>query len=37
MNGGQALLNIAKEAGEDQKVQKYLREGVIRLIKDLKL
>ena len=37
MNGGQALLNVAKEAGEDRKVQKYLREGVIRLIQDLKI
>jgi hypothetical protein len=28
---------MAKEASADQKVQKYLREGVLSLIKDLKL
>ena len=37
MTGGHKLLDIAKDAGEDQRVQKYLREGVISLIKDLKL
>jgi hypothetical protein len=28
---------MAKEASADQKVQKYLKEQVTRLIKDLKL
>lgn len=37
MRGGQQIFNMASEAREDQKVQKYLREGVLRLIKDLKL
>jgi len=37
MRGGHKVLEIAKATGEDQKVQKYLQEGVIRLIKDLKL
>ena len=37
MRGGHKVLEIAREAGEDQKIQKYLREGVISLIKDLKL
>jgi hypothetical protein len=30
-------LEIAGEAGKDQKVQKYLKEAVVRLINDLKL
>jgi len=37
MRGGHRVLEIAKATGEDQKVQKYLKEGVLRLIKDLKL
>lgn len=37
MRGGHSVFEIAKEASADQRVQKYLREGVIRLIKDLKL
>jgi len=37
MRGGHKILEIAKEVGDDQKVQKYLKEGVINLIKDLKL
>jgi len=37
MRGGHKVLEIAKATGEDQKVQKYLQEGVLRLIKDLKL
>jgi len=31
------LLEIAKDAGQDNKVQKYLKSEVIRLIKDLKI
>lgn len=37
MHGGTKVFEMAKEASADQKVQKYLREQVIRLIKDLKL
>jgi len=28
---------VAKEASQDQKVQKYVEQGIKRLIKDLKL
>ena len=34
---GHRLLEAAREAGADNKVQKYLRSEVIRLIKDLKI
>jgi len=37
MKHGHRALEIAKEAQENQKVQKYLREQVTRLIRDLKL
>jgi len=37
MNGGHKVFEMAREAGSDQKVQKYLKEQVVRLIKDLKL
>lgn len=37
MRGGHQVLDIAREAGSDSRVQKYLREEVIRLIKDLKI
>lgn len=37
MRGGAQLFEMAREANVDQKVQKYLREGVLRLIKDLKI
>ena len=37
MKYGHRSLEIAAEASEDQKVQKYLKEQVIQLIKDLKL
>lgn len=37
MRGGQAVFDTAKDAVHDQKVQKYLREGIQRLINDLKL
>jgi len=37
MKYGHAVLEIAREAGEDSKVQRYLRDEVTRLIKDLKI
>jgi len=37
MRGGAQLFEMAKEANQDQKVQKYLKEGIQALIKDLKL
>jgi|TARA_R110000823_G_scaffold137708_4_gene267147 hypothetical protein len=37
MRGGHGVFEVAKEAAQDQRVQKYLKEGVLRLIKDLKL
>ena len=37
MNHGHKLLDIAKDARGDKKVEKYLREEVMRLIKDLKI
>jgi hypothetical protein len=37
MNGGQALLDLAGEANQDQKVQKYLTESIKKLINELKL
>jgi hypothetical protein len=37
MNGGHRVLEIAGEAGSNQKVQKYLQEAVVRLINDLKI
>jgi len=37
MKYGHKVLEIAKEAGSDSKVQRYLREEVKRLIKDLKI
>jgi hypothetical protein len=37
MRGGHRVLNMAKDAGANQKVQKYLQEEVRRLIKDLKI
>jgi len=37
MRGGQQVFEMAREASQDQKVQKYLREEVKRFIKDLKL
>jgi len=37
MRHGHKLLNIAKDAQTDMKVQRYLREEVTRLIKDLKI
>ena len=37
MHGGQKVFEMAREAGVNQKVQKYLKEQVTRLIKDLKI
>jgi Prohead core protein serine protease len=37
MRGGAQLFEMAREASQDQKVQKYVQEGITRLIKDLKL
>jgi hypothetical protein len=37
MRGGMQVFETAREAAQDQKVQKYLREGITALIKDLKL
>ena len=37
MRGGLRALGVAEDASKDRRVQKYLKEEVIRLIKDLKL
>src|SRR6056300_1969237 len=37
MRYGHNVLEMAREAGEDNKVQRYLKDEVIRLIKDLKI
>jgi len=37
MRGGHRVLGVAGDAVHDQKVQKYLKEAVVRLINDLKL
>lgn len=37
MRHGHKLIEIAREAGGDKKVEKYLKEEVMRLIKDLKI
>ena len=37
MKGGAKVFEMAREASADQKVQKYLKEQVTRLIKDLKI
>ena len=37
MRHGHKLMDIAKDARGDKKVEKYLREEVMRLIKDLKI
>ena len=37
MNYGHRLLEIAREAGEDNRVQKYLRSEVVKLIRELKI
>jgi len=37
MRGGHKVLDVAREASGDAKVQKYLKEEMIRLIRDLKI
>jgi hypothetical protein len=37
MRHGHKMFDIAKEAQSDRKVQRYLQEEVMRLIKDLKI
>jgi hypothetical protein len=37
MKGGQQVFEMARDASTDQRVQKYLKEAVVGLIKDLKL
>ena len=37
MRHGHKLIEMAREAGEDSKVQRYLKEEVKRLIQDLKI
>ena len=37
MRHGHRVMEIAGEAGQNQKVQKYLKEAVVRLINDLKI
>jgi len=37
MRHGHKLMEIAKDAQNDKKVQRYLKDEVVRLIKDLKL
>jgi hypothetical protein len=37
MRHGHRVLDVARDATQDQKVQKYLKEGITRLINDLKL
>ena len=37
MRGGAKVFETAREAAQDQKVQKYLKQGIQALIKDLKL
>jgi hypothetical protein len=37
MRGGHQLLGVAKAVKHDVKAQKHLKEGVVQLIRDLKL
>ena len=37
MKYGHRLLEVAREAGTDNKVQRYLKSEVVKLIKDLKI
>jgi len=37
MKYGHRLLEVAREAGEGSKVQRYLKGEVVKLIKDLKI
>jgi hypothetical protein len=37
MRGGAQVLEMARDASTDRRVQKYMQEAVVRLIKDLKI
>jgi hypothetical protein len=37
MKYGHRLLEIAREAGQDNKVQRYLKSEVVKIIRDLKI
>lgn len=37
MRGGHQVFEMAREAGQDSRVQRHLKEAVVRLINDLKL
>jgi hypothetical protein len=37
MKYGHRVLEIARDAGQDNKVQRYLKSEVVKLIKDLKI
>lgn len=37
MNGGHKMLEMAREAGSNNKIQRHLKNEVVRLIKDLKI
>jgi len=37
MKGGAGIMEMAREANTDQRVQKYMKEAVVRLINELKL
>ena len=37
MRGGTGIMEMAREANTDQRVQKYMKEAVVRLINELKL
>ena len=37
MNGGQRILDMAKDLNQDQRVQKYLQESVRKFIDELKI
>jgi hypothetical protein len=37
MQGGSQVFEMAREASQNQRVQKYLKQGIEALIKDLKL
>jgi hypothetical protein len=37
MHGGAQIFEMARDAGTNQRVQKYMQQAVVRLIKDLKI
>jgi hypothetical protein len=37
MKHGHRVLEMARDAGKDNKVQRYLKSEVVKLIKDLKI